>query len=71
MAGTNLLKIKLSNIEIVNDMTDYSKEPTSLKRAEQARKFLEKHPLPKSFTKVKKVKQSYLKTKTKPGLENC
>jgi hypothetical protein len=43
-----------SNITVVENMPDYSKDPYFVKKAENARKLLEKHPLPESFTRKKK-----------------
>lgn len=40
-----------SNIIIVEKMRDYSNHPTVKKKGEEARAFLEKHPLPEWFTK--------------------
>jgi hypothetical protein len=43
-----------SNIIVVKELKDYSKDPYFVKKAEKAREFLEKHPLPESMTKKKK-----------------
>ena len=49
------IRKKLSgNITVVKDMRDYSKDPTVLKRAKEAKAFLKKHGLPESFKKKRK-----------------
>lgn len=49
-----LKKFDTSNIIIVKEMRDYSKDPYFIKKAEDARAFIEKHGLPESFKKKKK-----------------
>lgn len=46
-------KKETPGITVVKKMKDYSKDPYFVKKAERARAFLEKHPLPESFTKRK------------------
>jgi len=38
------------NITIVKELRDYSKDPYFVKKAEEAKEFLKKHGLPKSYT---------------------
>ena len=47
-------KRKSNKIIIVEKMRDYSNDPVFKKKAEDARIFLKKHPLPESFKKKNK-----------------
>ena len=47
-------KRNFSNIIIVEKMRDYSNDPFFKKKAEEAKIFLQQHPLPESFTKKSK-----------------
>ncbi|MGB8195139.1 MAG: hypothetical protein WCF67_24600 [Chitinophagaceae bacterium] len=42
------------NITIVDNMRDYSKDPVFVKKAQNARKFIEKYGLPEGFDKKSK-----------------
>lgn len=53
MAKKAIIKDK-PEIAIKKDMRDYSNEPYFVKKAEKATAFLNKHGLPKDFTKEKK-----------------
>lgn len=37
---------------ISKDVKDYSNDPTIIKRAQEAKEFLEKHPLPEELLKI-------------------
>lgn len=37
---------------ISKDVKDYSNDPTIIKRAQEAKEFLEKHPLPEDLLKI-------------------
>jgi hypothetical protein len=38
--------IKLAKVTISEEVRDYSNDPTIIKRAQEAKEFLEKHPFP-------------------------
>lgn len=38
--------IKLAKVTISDQVKDYSNDPTIIKRAQEAKEFLEKHPFP-------------------------
>jgi hypothetical protein len=42
---------KKHSVRVDENMPDYSKDPTFIKRAEEAAAFLKKHPLPPDFKK--------------------
>jgi hypothetical protein len=49
-------KKHLPGITVNPNMRDYSKDPFFIKKAERAREFLAKHPLPKEESPIKKAK---------------
>lgn len=54
MPSKSKKKMNSGNIIIVEKMRDYSNDPVFKKKNEEARIFLEKHPLPEWFTKKSK-----------------
>ena len=54
MPAVSKKKSQSDNIIIVKKMRDYSNDPFFKKKAEEARVFLKKHPLPESFKKKTK-----------------
>lgn len=53
MPPVALKKGRTNEITVVKNMRDYSNEPVFKKKAEKAKAFIEKHGLPKHFTKKK------------------
>ena len=45
-------KLKL-RVTVSSEVKDYSKDPYFVKKAEEARKFLEKHPVPEKLLRNK------------------
>jgi hypothetical protein len=50
MSASTTTKIQPLQITIVKELRDYSKDPYFVKKAEEAKEFLKKHGLPKSYT---------------------
>lgn len=42
-----------TNVTIVKELRDYSKDPYFRKKAEEAKEFIKKHGIPESFKKKK------------------
>lgn len=43
---------KWANCTISKDVRDYSNDPTIIKRTQEAKEFLEKHPIPEDLLKI-------------------
>lgn len=54
MSAELIKKAREINVTIVKDMRDYSQDPFVKKKAERAKAFLEKHPLPEMDKKKSK-----------------
>lgn len=53
MSTTTISKSSGLQITIVPSLPDYSKDPTIIKRAKEAKKFIKKYGIPESFKKKK------------------
>lgn len=56
MSAINSIKENTKDVALVKKMRDYSNDPAFKKKAEDAKEFLKKHGLPKSFNRVKSKK---------------